>query len=138
MTDKKRNLFASGLGDTAEAAIRQAKIKYLHAKFMRTYDMETLAELVQLDPPCGDKAVGHAISTVLRNKRPDKKAYNDTLWRDVDKMFHYFNQKGHTITDSYAKVAEIFFPTSDQNEAKSLEDIKKQHNRWLKKSGQNF
>lgn len=138
MTDEKRNLFTTAWGETPEAAARQAKIKSLHARYKRTKDMETLAELAELDPPAGDKAAGNAIAAALRNKRPDKKAYNDTLWRDVDRLFNYFHQQGHTVADSYAKVAEVFFPNNDRHEAKALEDIKKQHKRWLIKGGQNF
>ena len=113
-------------------------INYLVAKFKRTGDMATLAELAQLDPPGGEESIGAAIASVLLNKKPDNKGYNDTFWRDVDRVFHYLRDQGHSVAESYAKAAEIFFPDESRSEPKSIEDIRKQHKRWLEKTGQNF
>ncbi len=138
MTDEKKNLFAAAWGDTREEAQRNAAIKFLAAKFKRTGDMATLAELAQLDPPGGEESIGGAIASVLLSKRPDNKAYNDTFWRDLDRVFHYSREQGHTVADSYAKVAELFYPDDGRSEPKPVEDIRKQHKRWLDKAGQNF
>ena len=138
MTDEKKNLFASAWGNTPEEAQRNAAIKGLLAKFKRTGDMATLAELAQLDPPGGEAFIGKAIAEALLNKKPDNKAYKDTLWRDVDRVFHYLREQGHTVAESYAKVAEIFFSDESRSEPKPIEDIRKQHKRWLNKPGQNF
>ena len=138
MTDEKRNLFAFAFGDTPEEAKRRAAVKFLVAKFKRTGDMATLAELAQLDPPGGLGAAGRTIRTELLNKRPDEKAYRDTFWRDLDRVFQYLRGQGYTVDDSYAKLTEIFFNDKDRPEPKSIESIRTQHNRWLKSTGQNF
>ena len=133
MTDEKRNIFTTAWGDTPEAAARQAKIKFLHARYRRTKDMETLAELAELDPPAGDKAAGKAIADVLRNKRPDSKPERDEKSRWIDRVFIHFREQGHGVNESYAKVAEMFFPNDERDEAKSIESIRTEHGRWLKK-----
>lgn len=138
MTDEKKNLFASDWGNTPEEAQRKAALKFLQAKFKRTGDMATLAEIAELDPPAGDEAVGAEIASVLLNKNPDKKAYRDTFWRDLDRVFDFLQAQGHSVAESYAKVAEIFFPDDEHDDTKGVEDIRKQHKRWLKKAGQNF
>jgi len=138
MTDEKKNLFASDWGNTPEEAQRKTALKFLQAKFKRTGDMATLAEIVELDPPTGDEAVGAEIASVLLNKSPDKKSYRDTFWRDLDRVFDYLQEQGHSVAESYAKIAEIFFPDDERDDTKAVEDIRKQHKRWLKKAGQNF
>lgn len=56
MTDEERNMFTTAWDDTPEATVRQAKMKCLDARFNRTKDRTTLAELPEQDPPAGDKA----------------------------------------------------------------------------------
>jgi RNA:NAD 2'-phosphotransferase (TPT1/KptA family) len=138
MPDRDNTVFTVAWGDTPEAAVHNAKIKFLHARFKRTNDRATLAELAELDPPAGDKAVGKAIADVLRDKKPDSKIENDEEYRWIDRVFNHFREEGHGVDDSYAKIAEIFFPNDERNEAKPIESIRKQHGRWLKKLGQNF
>ena len=138
MPDRDKTVFTTAWGDTPEAAARQAKINFLHDRFKRTKDIETLAELVELDPPTGDKAVGKAIAGVLRDKKPDSKIENDDEYRWIDRVFNHFREQGHSVDDSYAKIAEMFFPNDERDEAKPIESIRKQHRRWLKKLGQNF
>ena len=133
MTDEERNMFATGWGVTPEAAARQAKINFLHARYQRTKDMETLAELAELDPPAGDKATGKAIAAVLRNKRPDSKPERDEEYRWIDRLFNHFREQGHGVNESYAKIAEMFFPEDERDEAKPIESIRTEHGRWLKK-----
>ena len=134
MTDEKRNIFITSWGDTPEAAARQAKINFLHARFKRTKDRATLAELAELDPPAGDKAVGKAIAAVLLDKRPDGKAENDENWRWIDRVFNHFREQGHGVDESYVKIAEIFYPDGERDEPKPIESIRTQHKRWLKKA----
>lgn len=138
MTDEKRNVFTTAWGETPEAAARQAKIKFLHARYKRTKDMETLAELAELDPPAGDKAAGKVIAAVLRNKEPDEKIDRDEEYRWIDRVFNHFREQGFGIDQSYDKVAEMFFPNDERDEVKPIGSIRKQHGRWLKKKGQNF
>lgn len=137
MTDEKRNVFTTAWGETPEAAARQAKIKFLHDRYKRTKDMETLAELAELDPPAGDKAAGNAIAAALRNKRPDKKVEEDEKCRWIDRVFNHFREQGFGKDQSYAKVAEIFYPDGERDEPKPIDSIETKHKRWLKK-GQNF
>lgn len=136
--DEKRNVFTTAWGETPEAAARQAKIKFLHARYKRTKDMETLAELAELDPPAGDKAVGKAIAAVLLKKRPDKKVEEDEKWRWIDRLFNHFREQGNSVDNSYAKIAEMFFPNDERDEVKPIGSMRTQHRRWLKKLGQNF
>lgn len=138
MTDEKRNIFTTTWGGTPKGAARQAKINFLRARFKRTKDRETLAELAELDPPAGDKTIGKAIADVLRDKKPDSKIENDEEYRWIDRAFNHFREQGKSVDDSYAKVAEMFFPNDERDEAKPIESIRKQHRRWLKKLGQNF
>jgi hypothetical protein len=121
-----------------EIVIRQAKINFLHDRFKRTKDRETLAELVELDPPADDKDVGKAIADVLRDKKPDNKVERDEEYRLIDQAFNLLREQGHSVDNSYAKIADLFFPSDERDEAKAVESIKKQHKRWLKKLGQNF
>lgn len=134
MTDEKRNIFITAWGDTPEVAARQAKINFLHARFKRTKDRATLTELAELDPPSGDKAVGKAIAAVLLDKRPDGKAESDENWRWIDRVFNHFREQGHGVDESYAKIAEIFYPDGERDEPKPIESIRTQHKRWLKKA----
>ena len=134
MTDEKRNIFTTAWGDTPEGAARQAKINFLHARFKRTKDRETLAELAELDPPAGDKTIGKAIADVLRVKKPDRKIERDLEWLWIDRVFHHFREQGHGVDDSYAKIAEIFYPDGERDDPKPIESIKTQHKRWLKKA----
>ena len=138
MPDRDKTAFTTAWGDTPEAAAHQAKIKFLHARFKRTKDRATLAELAELDPPAGDKAVGKEIADVLRDKKPDSKIENDEEYRWIDRVFNHFREEGHGVDDSYAKIAEIFFPNDERDEAKPIESIRKQHGRWLKRLEQNF
>jgi len=138
MPDRDKTAFTTAWGDTTEAAAHQAKIKFLHSRFKRTKDRATLAELAELDPPASDKAVGKAIADVLRDKKPDSKIKNDEEYRWIDRVFNYFREEGHGVDDSYAKVAEMFFPNDKRDEAKPIESIRTQHRRWLNKLGQNF
>ena len=56
-----------------------SKFDLLVDRWSRTQDDETLAQLVKLSPPGGQKDLGKAIAAKLRLKRPDQKAYNDQL-----------------------------------------------------------
>ena len=138
MTDEKRNIFTTAWGDTPEGAARQAKINFLHARFKRTKDRETLAELAELDPPADDKTIGKAIADVLRDKKPDSKIENDEEYRWIDRAFNHFREQGNSVDNSYAKIVEMCFPNDERDEVKPIESIRKQHGRWLKKLGQNF
>ena len=133
MTDEKRNVFTTAWGETPEATALQAKIKFLYARYKRTKDMETLAELAELDPPAGDKAAGKVIAAVLLNKRPDKKVEEDEKCRWIDRVFNHFREQGHGVDESYAKIAEIFYPYGERDEPKPIDSIKTKHKRWLKR-----
>lgn len=138
MTKNKKNLFSFAFGETPEEATRNAAIKFLDNKFKRTGDMATLAQLAQLDPPVGNESSGKIIAEVLLNKKTDNKAYNDAFWRELDRVFNYYRDQGYKVVESYTKAAEIFFPDDKRDEPKQVDNIKKQHKRWLKKAGQNF
>ena len=65
------------------------EFELLKDRWSRTRDNETLAQMVELLPPGGDVAVGKAIADYLRVKRPDKKAINDAMWREIDRVWRW-------------------------------------------------
>lgn len=83
----------------------------LRDRWRRTKDDETLAQIVEMAPPGGDAEVGKAIARKLRIKRPDSKAHNDVLWREIDRIYRWLTiESGKTRLQAYGEIKKIYFP----------------------------
>ena len=113
----------------------KSEYELLKDRWHRTQDRETLAQLVQLSPPFGDQEVGKAIQAVLLDKRPDKKAGRDALWRDIDRVYRFVHEEqGETQAATYELIHKMFFTGSDDDDDRfDIKTIEKQHRRWASK-----
>ena len=110
-----------------------SEYELLKDRWKRTQDRETLAQLVQLSPPFGDQEVGKAIQAVLLDKRPDKKAYRDALWRDVDRLYRFVHEEqGKTQAETYEIIRNMFF-ANEGDDHFDVKTIERQHRRWATK-----
>ena len=110
------------------------EFELLKDRWSRTRDNETLAQMVELLPPGGDVAVGKAIADYLRVKRPDKKAINDAMWREIDRVWRWLTvDLGKSEKDAYASIKAIYFIDFDPLRY-DVKTIERQHRRWAKKS----
>jgi hypothetical protein len=92
------------------------EFQLLKDRWSRTKDNETLAQIVELSPPGGDVAVGKAIADYLRVKRPDKKAINDAMWREIDRVWRWLTvDLGKSEKDAYASIKAIYFVEFDES-----------------------
>ena len=113
----------------------------LKDRWSRTKDNETLAQMVELVPPGGDVAVGKAIADYLRVKRPDKKAINDAMWREIDRLWRNLTiENGILQPEAYKRIKQIYFSKLEDEERYDLKTIERQHRRWASRDrpGQNF
>ena len=111
-----------------------SRFDLLADRWSRTQDDETLAQLVELSPPGGRNDLGKAIAAKLRLKRPDSKAFNDQMWREIDRLFRFYTiERGVSHVQAYQTIREIYF--SDEGEDRyDISTIEQQHKRWSKKS----
>lgn len=135
--DKDRTMFAGAWGESREDAKRRAEIAFLLKRFKRTGDTRTLIRLINLDPPGGDADVAKVLTAKLEVERPNKKAADDQLYMEIDRLFTFLRQD-HSVDESYKKIVEIYFTDEEGKEWKSIETIRTQHRRWLGKAVQNF
>ena len=124
-------MFASALGKNPEDAARRAEIAFLLKRFERTGDTQTLIRLIKLDPPGGDARVAKALVAKLEKERKNKKAANDQIYMEINRLFTFLREQGHSVESSYTKIAEIYFPDEEGKDPKPIDDIRKQHKRWL-------
>jgi hypothetical protein len=98
----------------------------LRDRYSRTKDRDTLIELVSLQdfPEAPDAA------RELAKQYQDTKADRDIEWREIDRLYAYFNEK---MTDAqfYAWIADIYREDKPNLE---LNDLKKEHKKWAKKA----
>jgi hypothetical protein len=115
-----------------------SELSLLRDRWQRTKDDETLAQIVELAPPGGDAEIGKAIAKKLRVKRPDKKAENDVMWREIDRLWRILTiQNGQTQKQAYEQIKQIYFAEKDDEKSGELYDlrtIERQHRRWAKKA----
>lgn len=111
-----------------------SELALLRKRWQRTKDDETLAQIVELSPPGGDPEIGRAIAQKLRVKRPDKKAENDVMWREIDRLYlHYTQERKWPETAAYTRIQEIYFAHRVED-SYDIKTIERQHRRWAKKS----
>lgn len=111
-----------------------SELSLLRDRWQRTKDNETLAQIVELAPPGGDAEIGKAIAKKLRVKRPDNKAENDVMWREIDRLYrHYTQERKLSETAAYTGIQEIYFPHRAED-SYDIKTIERQHRRWAKKS----
>jgi hypothetical protein len=109
-------------------------LEMLLERWMRTKDDETLAQIAELSPPAGRADIGKAIAAKLRQKRPDKKAHDDIMWREIDRVFRWLTIEGcKTDDDAYETIRSIYFSRHGE-ERYDIATIKRTHFRWVKKS----
>ena len=119
-----KNLFTSAFGKDA------AELQHERERYARTKDTETLARIVELErlPESAD------IAKILRNKRPDKKTFNDVMWREIDRLYSFWHKKESlTEAETYERIRKIYFKDEDRADVKSDESIRVQHKRWALK-----
>ena len=136
--DRKPTMFAAAVGENPEDAKRHAEIAFLLNRFERTGDTQTLIRLINLDPPGGDAGVAKALVAKLEQERENKKAANYQIYMEINRLFTFLREQGHSVEYSYTKIAEIYFPDEEGKEPKPIDSIRKQHQRWLERAGQNF
>ena len=119
-----KNLATAAFGKDA------AELQHLRKRYGRTKDTETLASIVELSglPESAD------IAKILRNKRPDRKIANDIMWREIDRLYYYWQKEENlTEAETYERIRNIYFKDEDRADVKSDESIRVQHKRWALK-----
>lgn len=111
-----------------------SELEMLLERWMRTKDDETLAQIAELSPPAGRADIGKAIAAKLRQKRPDNKAHDDIMWREIDRVFRLLTIEGcKKEDDAYEIIRSIYFAHVGE-ERYDIATIKRTHFRWVKKS----
>ena len=139
--DYHKRHHAGAWGQNADEALLNLRLSELVRRFRRTSDHETLAQLVELDPPAGNSDIGAAIASALRGKQhQDQKAQRDELWRLIDITHRALCQTGLNKSEAYKIIADSpdFFDSNKKEEAISIESIRIRHERWIKNAEQNL
>ena len=126
------NLFVPAAGVNRNEVRRNGKIAFRVKRFLRTGDMETLAQLAELDPPGGSAEVGQAIAKAVRQKENDRIA-RDHRDFEIDRLFRFMTEQGTTKVEAYTTITEIYFPDEERKDTKPVDSVRRQHERWVKR-----
>lgn len=126
------NLFVPAAGANRKEVKMNGEVAFRVKRFLRTGDMETLAQLAELDPPGGNALVGSAIAKAVRPIK-NEKIERDQRNFEIDRLFRWMTEHGATNVEAYTKIAEIYFPDEERGDTKSIDVIRRTRERWLER-----